>query len=72
MEPVGVHVGLCQPPVPDDDVVQTQPLYLAERLSASAFTDREHRDDGGHADDHAQHAQGGPQLVAPERFGAGL
>ena len=33
-----------------------------------ARAERDHRDDGGHADDHAEHREGRAQLVARQRL----
>ena len=43
-------------------VAETDDLLLDEGFGAGADTD--HGDDGGHADDNAQHSQGGAELVA--------
>ena len=47
----------------DDDHVRAQALELPLHQPVGALADRDHRRDGGDADDHAEHRQGRPHLV---------
>ena len=55
-----------------DQVVETERLHLIERFAACALAHRHHRDDRGHTENDAEHAQRRAQLVARERFGGNL
>ena len=46
--------------------IRAETLDLRLHRRARAFTHGHHRDQGSHADEHAQHGQSGAQLIAPD------
>ena len=62
------HAALAEVARRDDDHVGAGRLDLRFDGGLSAGAERHHRDHGCHADDHAEHRQRGPQLVAAQRL----
>src|SRR5262245_51200054 len=51
----------------DDDQVRPEALDLLGDAGLGSGADTDHGDDGGHADDDAEHRESAPELVHPER-----
>lgn len=56
----------------DDDVLAAEALDAFLRFEGSAFSDREHRDDGANPEDDPQHGEARAQLVQQEALDAKL